>query len=234
MRWIDGDGKTVYFPNQFIPVAERSGLIIDLGKKIISTAIRDLAGWNEAFQIERDLAINLSPLQFHDDNLVRDIEKISRQYEIDPSLIKFEITESLFVHEGEYVLKKLNDLKSIGFRLSLDDFGTGYSSLAYLQKYPFDLIKVDKCFVDDVLESKKSKALIKAVSLLADDLGMKLVAEGVESEEQAVCLTEMGVNYLQGYFFSKPIPAGDIERVYDNDNQLNLIKLDNKSQIQLH
>ena len=214
MRWIDDSGKTVFFPDQFIPIAERSGLIVELGKEMIATAISHIADWNKTYSARRDLAINLSPLQFHDDNLVSDIERIVKIYDIEPSLIKFEITESLFVHEGDYVLKKLKELKSLGFSLSLDDFGTGYSSLAYLQNYPFDIIKVDKCFVDDVLQSQKSKALIKAVRLLAADLGMKIVAEGVETEQQADCLAMMGVDFLQGYYYSKPLPANEIAEAY--------------------
>jgi len=214
MRWIGPAGKPVFFPDQFIPIAERSGLIIALGKEMIETAIRDITTWNTTYGLKRDLAINLSPLQFHDDNLIRDIERIVSTVGVDPSLIKFEITESLFVHEGDYVLGKLEELKNMDFRLSLDDFGTGYSSLAYLQKYPFDIIKIDKCFVDDVVSSRKSKALIKAVLLLANDIGMKIVAEGVETEDQAHCLAMMGIDYLQGYHFSKPLPAADIPSTY--------------------
>ncbi|MFT7686833.1 MAG: diguanylate cyclase (GGDEF)-like protein [Candidatus Azotimanducaceae bacterium] len=214
MRWIGPNGQPVFFPDQFIPIAERSGLIIALGKEMIETAITRVAEWNKSYKFTRDLAINLSPLQFHDDSLIQDIEKIVLRVGVDPAIIKFEITESLFVHEGEYVLGKLQELKSMGFRLSLDDFGTGYSSLAYLQNYPFDIIKIDKCFVDDVVESKKSRALIKAVFILAQDLGMKIVAEGVETEEQAHCLSMMGIDYLQGYYFSRPLPANQIEGTY--------------------
>mgnify|MGYP003632928239 FL=1 len=217
MRWIGSNGKAVFMPDQFIPIAERSGLIIDLGKEMISTAVRNLHEWDLLHGGGRELSINLSPLQFHDETLVQDIDSIVSQYDVDPSLIKFEITESLFVHEGDYVLEKLQDIKSIGCRLSLDDFGTGYSSLAYLQKYPFDQIKIDKCFIDDVVESSKSRALIKAVRILSTDLGMNLVAEGVETEDQANCLTDIGVDYLQGYYFSRPMPTEQIDRTYAAD-----------------
>lgn len=217
MRWIGTNGKTVFMPDQFIPIAERSGLIIELGKEMIGTAVRNLHEWDSMHGVGRELSINLSPLQFHDEKLVQDIDTIISQYDVDPSLIKFEITESLFVHEGDYVLDKLQDIKSIGCRLSLDDFGTGYSSLAYLQKYPFDQIKIDKCFIDDVLVSSKSRALIKAVRILSTDLGMNLVAEGVETEQQADCLTAIGVDYLQGYYFSRPMPTEQIDRTYVDD-----------------
>lgn len=217
LRWIDGNGQPVFFPDQFIPIAERSGLIIDLGKEMIGTAVGNLHDWSSEHGGERDLAINLSPLQFHDENLVRDIEQIVQQYQVDPSMLKFEITESLFVHDGDYVLERLQELRALGCRLSLDDFGTGYSSLAYLQRYPFDQIKIDKCFVDNVLESSKSRALIKAVRILSSDLGMKLVAEGVESAEQADCLTMMGVDLLQGYYFSRPVPVERIGDTYAAD-----------------
>lgn len=217
LRWIDGDGKPVFFPDQFIPIAERSGLIIDLGKEMIGTAVGNLHEWSSLHGAGRDLAINLSPLQFHDENLVQDIEKIVQRCQVDPSMLKFEITESLFVHDGDYVLEKLQELRALGCRLSLDDFGTGYSSLAYLQKYPFDQIKIDKCFVDNVLESSKSRALIKAVRILSSDLGMKLVAEGVETAEQADCLTMMGVDLLQGYYYSRPVPVEDIGKTFAAD-----------------
>ncbi|MFT4798926.1 MAG: diguanylate cyclase (GGDEF)-like protein [Candidatus Azotimanducaceae bacterium] len=217
MRWIGSNGKSVFMPDQFIPIAERSGLIVDLGKEMIGTAVRNLHEWDLLHGGGRELSINLSPLQFHDKTLVQDIDSIVSQYDVDPSLIKFEITESLFVHEGDYVLEKLQDLKSIGCRLSLDDFGIGYSSLAYLQRYPFDQIKIDKCFIDNVLDSSKSRALIKAVRILSTDLGMNLVAEGVETEQQADCLTAIGVDYLQGYYFSRPMPPEQIDRTYADD-----------------
>ena len=214
MRWIDTASKTIFDPNQFIPIAERTGLIVELGKQMITAAVADIARWNAVFKIERDLSINLSATQFHDENLISDIDRITRQSEIDPCLITFEITELLLVNGGEKVLGKLQDLKAMGCRLSLDDFGTGYSSLAYLQKYPFDIIKVDRCFVEDVVYSTKSKSLINALRLLATDLGMKITAEGVETQDQSDCLAMMGVDYLQGFYFSKPIPASDIDDVY--------------------
>ena len=217
LRWIDGNGNPVFVPDQFIPIAERSGLIIDLGKEMIGTAVGNLQDWSSLHGGGRDLAINLSPLQFHDENLVKDIEDIVQKHNVDPSMLKFEITESLFVHDGDYVLERLQELRALGCRLSLDDFGTGYSSLAYLQRYPFDQIKIDKCFVDSVLESSKSRALIKAVRILSSDLGMNLVAEGVESAEQADCLTMMGVDLLQGYYFSHPVPMEQIGQTYAAD-----------------
>lgn len=217
MRWVDASGQPVFFPDQFIPIAERSGLIVDLGKEMIGTAVGDLQEWSSLHGTGRDLAINLSPLQFHDEHLVRDIDDIVSRFDVDPQMLKFEITESLFVHDGDYVLERLQELRSLGCRLSLDDFGTGYSSLAYLQKYPFDQIKIDKCFVDNVLESSKSRALIKAVRILSSDLGMNLVAEGVETAEQADCLTMMGVDLLQGYYFSRPLPVDQIGRTYAPD-----------------
>jgi diguanylate cyclase (GGDEF)-like protein len=217
LRWIDSNGNPVFVPDQFIPIAERSGLIIDLGKEMIGIAVGNLQDWSSLHGGGRDLAINLSPLQFHDENLVRDIEAIVHRHNVDPSMLKFEITESLFVHDGDYVLERLHELRELGCRLSLDDFGTGYSSLAYLQRYPFDQIKIDKCFVDTVLESSKSRALIKAVRILSSDLGMNLVAEGVESAEQADCLTMMGVDLLQGYYFSKPVPVEQIGQTYAAD-----------------
>jgi diguanylate cyclase (GGDEF)-like protein len=217
MRWVDSEGNPIFYPDQFIPIAERSGLIVDLGKEMIGTAIGNMQEWRSMHGGNRDLAINLSPLQFHDEHLVRDIENIVTRYQVDPTMLKFEITESLFVHDGDYVLERLQELRALGCRLSLDDFGTGYSSLAYLQRYPFDQIKIDKCFVDNVLESSKSRALIKAVRILSADLGMKLVAEGVETAEQADCLTMMGVDLLQGYYFSRPIPVDQIGRTYAAD-----------------
>ncbi|MCB1644459.1 MAG: GGDEF domain-containing protein [Pseudomonadales bacterium] len=214
MRWMDERGKPVFFPDQFIPIAERSGLIVKLGREMIHTAVGHLHQWCEEYGITRDLSINLSPLQFHDDHLLDEIEAATHRHNVDPSLIKFEITESLFIHEGDYVLDKLNTLKQMGYKLSLDDFGTGYSSLAYLQSYPFDQIKIDKCFVDDVTTSRKSQALIKAVRILSSDLGVHLVAEGVETAEQADCLAIMGVDYLQGYYYSRPMPAENVDQTY--------------------
>ncbi len=213
MRWFDSKGRIRYNPAEFIKVAECTGLIVELGKQIMERSIGQLYEWNEKQEHEYHLSINLSPVQFFDDTLLDTIHQICQKYPVRTELIKFEITESLFLNEGEFVLDKLNALKMMGFQLSLDDFGTGYSSLSYIQKYPFDIIKIDKCFIDDVLSSKKSQALVQSVLTLANHLAMKVVAEGVENEEQALYLAGLGVDLLQGFYLSKPLSAVAVESI---------------------
>ncbi len=216
MRWFDPMGRERYGPDEFITVAERAGAIVELGKSIMEQSIKQVYEWNNIHKRNYHLSINLSPIQFYDDTLLDTIQQICQKYPVPAEFIKFEITESLFLHEGEFVLDKLNTLKMMGFQLSLDDFGTGYSSLSYIQNYPFDIIKIDKCFVDDVLSSKKSQVLVQTVLTLAHNLDMKVVAEGVEYEEQATYLSELGIDLLQGFYLSKPLSAAAIDSTYHN------------------
>ena len=218
MRWLDSDGKVVFGPWQFIPVAENTGQIIQLGKQIIQASIQQLYQWQEQGH-SYHLSINLSPMQFYDEQLLSFIDQLLKEFPIPAYKIKFEVTESLFVKESDVVLTKLNALKQRGFQLSLDDFGTGYSSLSYIQQYPFDYIKIDKCFIDDICsnnqqKTRKCQALVKAVILLASGLDMKVIAEGVEDKSQAQALILLGVPLIQGYYFGKPMPATEIDNRY--------------------
>ncbi|NRB37902.1 MAG: EAL domain-containing protein [Pseudomonadales bacterium] len=218
MRWLEADGSVKYGPWEFIPVAENTGQIVQLGKQIIQASLQQLQQWQQQ-GYNYHLSINLSPIQFYDENLLPFIDKLLEQCPIETRLIKFEVTESLFVKETELVLNKLNALKQRGFQLSLDDFGTGYSSLSYIQQYPFDYIKIDKCFIDDICsqdaqQAKKCRALVQAVILLSQGLDMQVIAEGVEEKAQADTLHQLGVNLIQGYYFGKPMPPAEIEQCY--------------------
>jgi len=210
MRWLDDRNKVRYSPYEFIPVAEQSGQIVTLGNQMIMDAVRQVSDWKRDYDFKAEVSINVSPVQFFSDSLVHVLMECVDAYSVDPSQIKLEITESLFVNDSKNVLEKLNLFKKKGFKLSLDDFGTGYSSLAYIQDYPFDYIKIDKCFIDNVVESSRNQALVMAVLSLAHKLGMEVVAEGVENKEQADYLTGIGVDLLQGYFYSKPLPPAQI------------------------
>jgi polar amino acid transport system substrate-binding protein len=208
LRWRLPDGKLL-FPDKFIPVAEESGLILDLGEWVLNAACRQIKSWNKLPNPMPPLAINLSTLQFKQFNLVKNIAKTIEQYGIDPSVFELEITETALMVDTSITIKNLNALREMGFRLSLDDFGTGFSSLNYLTKLPVQTLKIDKTFISDY-KDKRNHAIILALITLCKDLELTTIAEGVETEEQRDFLFKSGCDQYQGYLFSRPLPAEEI------------------------
>ncbi len=216
LRW-NRDGLGLVPPNEFIPLAEKTGLIIPIGNWVLSEACRQLVRWQEMGSPPLGMNVNLSALQFEDKHFYTDIKKIIDESSIDPCLLTLEFTESLLMEDIEGKIKQLQQLKGLGVKLSIDDFGTGYSALSYLRKLPLDELKIDRSFVVDTPQDNQSAAIVSSVIFLAQKLGLKTIAEGVETEEQRQFLENEQCQQFQGFFFSRPLPANEL---YDRYLQL--------------
>ncbi len=210
IRWHREEGGVV-LPGQFIPLAEESGLIIAIGRWVLETAAGDLARWNRERLVPLIVSVNLSARQFKDPGLVETVRAALRDARLDPSHLKLEITESTVMQNAELAAETLQTLKELGVGLSLDDFGTGYSSLSYLKRFPLDTLKIDRAFVKDLPADRDDMAISGAVIDLAHGLGLEVVAEGVETPEQATFLTARGCEYAQGYLFGRPVGPEQFE-----------------------
>jgi PAS domain S-box-containing protein/diguanylate cyclase (GGDEF)-like protein len=208
-RWYKSDG-TIVSPGEFIPVAEKSGLIVPLGEHILKQACHQAKLWQEQFGAELKVSVNLSAHQFMLDDLVERIRAILQAANLRPGLLKVEITESATIDNPEAVIIRMHELKRLGVELLMDDFGTGYSSLGYLTRYPLDILKIDRSFVTGSVSSEQKRSVIKTIISLAHGLGMKVIAEGVETDAQLKLLREHGCDKAQGYLFGRPM---DVEAV---------------------
>ncbi|EDZ63568.1 diguanylate cyclase/phosphodiesterase (GGDEF & EAL & HAMP linker domain) with PAS/PAC sensor(s) [Sulfurimonas gotlandica GD1] len=200
------------FPDQFIHIAESTGLMIELGNIIIEESIFQLQEWNKLGLVGLKIAINLSARQFQDPNLVSFISSMLHNYQVSPSQVEFEITETLSMTNMTNTLRILTELKAIGVSIAIDDFGTGHSSLAYLKKFPINTLKIDRSFVLDIIEDDDDKTIVQTIVSMAHSLGFNTVAEGVETLEHVALLKTMGCDQLQGYYFSKPIPKDEFTK----------------------
>ena len=214
VRWQDGDGNHVS-PERFIPVAERSGVINDLGDWILNQVNKDAKAFAGQLPSKLALAVNLSPLQFNQSNFVERLTSTLKQLEIQYK-IELELTEGAIMQSGNDSISKLKQLKNLGFKLAIDDFGTGYSSLNYLRRFPIDTLKIDRTFVNDI-GTESGNGIVNAIVSMAQALGLDLVAEGVETAEQAAYLRERGCYSLQGYLISKPVPIQELVKLCQQD-----------------
>jgi diguanylate cyclase (GGDEF)-like protein len=205
MRWQHAERGSVP-PSEFIPVAEEMGLIIQLGEWALRRACVEAVGWPEDIRV----CVNLSSLQFSKGNLVSTVMNALAASGLPASRLELEITESVLLEKSERNIEILNQLRELGVRISMDDFGTGYSSIGYLRSFPFDKIKIDKSFVRDLLVDEGSLAIVRAIAGLGVSFGMTTTAEGVETEEQVRCLRLEGCIEVQGYLYSRPVPAEQI------------------------
>jgi len=220
IRWQKDDGKMIS-PFEFIPVAEQTGLIITIGDWVIAQAFNQLKQWQQLFltkevelSFDFSIAVNLSAKQFQHPGFIKNIKLRLSEAEIDPQFIELEITESLLIGDIENSIRIMHQLKEIGFKLSIDDFGTGYSSLSYLKQFPIDKLKIDRAFVMDIESNNDDKVLAKSIVDLAHNLNLSLVAEGVENKQQLEIIEALGAEEIQGFYFSKPKPAAEIESEY--------------------
>jgi diguanylate cyclase (GGDEF)-like protein len=196
-------------PSEFIPIAEETGLINQLGEWVLATACAEAMTWPD----EVNLAVNVSPVQFKSGTLALKIVAALAASGLPANRLELEITEAVLIRDDEAALAVLHQLRAIGVRIALDDFGTGYSSLSYLQRFPFDKIKIDRCFVNDIAEPGGSSCIVRAVVNIAAERHMTTTAEGVETQQQQELLRALGCTEMQGYLFSPAIPAADIRSV---------------------
>jgi diguanylate cyclase (GGDEF)-like protein/PAS domain S-box-containing protein len=205
IRWDDEQLGEVS-PEEFVPLAEESGLIVDIGNWVMDTALADVKKWRETSEHEDFyLAINLSSRQFRGKDIVKTIADYLKKYDLPGECLELEITERLLMKDVPHVVAILNQFKDMGIRLSIDDFGTGYSSLSYLKRFPFDVLKIDKAFVSDIGEDPDDTALCDAIIAMAHSLGLSIIGEGVENRFQFDFLHQRGVETIQGYFVSTPM-----------------------------
>lgn len=212
LRWHHPKQGIIY-PNNFISIAEDSGLIVPIGEWVLKTACEQTKEWERQGFGKIVISVNLSPRQFVDTNLVSAVKNALDTSGLDPKQLDLEITESTAMHFIDKSIEILHNLKNLGAHISIDDFGTGYSSLSYLQQMPIDNLKIDRSFIKNIHHSDKDKAFIQAIVTMAHTLGMKIIAEGVELEEQFTFLKEIGCEIAQGYLFSKPVPQDQLQRL---------------------
>jgi diguanylate cyclase (GGDEF)-like protein/PAS domain S-box-containing protein len=209
LRWRHPE-RGMVSPAEFIPVAEDTGLINAIGDWVLRTACAEAATWPEHIR----LAVNVSPVQLKNQTLALRIAGALAASGLKPCRLEIEITEAVLIRDDEAALAILHQLRDIGVRIALDDFGTGFSSLSYLKRFPFDKIKIDRCFVSDISEVDASSSIVQAVVNIATALNMTTTAEGVETEAQRELLRKLGCNEMQGYLFSAPKPGAEVKRLF--------------------
>ncbi|MFA7305512.1 MAG: EAL domain-containing protein [Hyphomicrobium sp.] len=198
-------------PADFVPIAEETGLILEIGEWALRSACKEATKWPEAIRV----SVNLSPIQFERGNLYQSVVDALTLSELAPHRLELEITEGVLLRDEINTRAILHNLRALGVRIALDDFGTAYASLSYLRSFPFDKIKIDRSFVRDldVGKRKDCEAIIQAVAGLGKQMQISTVAEGIETLDQAQTVTAAGCNELQGFYFSKPVPAADVSKV---------------------
>jgi EAL domain-containing protein (putative c-di-GMP-specific phosphodiesterase class I) len=209
LRWHDPE-RGLVMPDAFIPVAEESRLIVPLGDWVLRTACRQLAAWHAGGHPGLRMCTNLSARQFHQHTLVASVRGALEESGVPPSCLELEITESIAMQNAEWTAEVLRSLRDMGVHISIDDFGTGQSSLSYLKHFPLSTLKIDRTFVRDIAVDPEDEAIVNAVIALAHVLGLRVIAEGVETEEQLAFLRRAGCEEYQGYWFSRPIPPDDL------------------------
>ena len=212
LRW-QRPGQELVMPAHFIPLAEETGLIVPVGEWVLKTACLHSKACQDLGLPRLAIAVNLSARQFAQESLLQDVARTLHDTAQDPALLEFEITESMVMRNPEHAVKLLNGLKAMGIRLSLDDFGTGYSSLSYLKRFPLDSVKIDRAFIQDLPGDVDDAAITRAIIAMAHSLRLKVIAEGVETEEQLRFLRELGCDEMQGYYFSRPLPEDEFRRL---------------------
>ena len=216
IRWQHPE-RGLVAPADFIPLAEETGLILPLGQWVLESACARIFAWaDRPGMADLTVAVNVSAHQLRQHNFVEEVLSAVDRTNADPHKLKLELTESMLIDNIEDVIIKMNALKSHGIRFSLDDFGTGYSSLSYLKRLPLGQLKIDRSFVTDVLNDANDAAIAQTIVALGQTLGLKVIAEGVETEAQRDFLAEHGCNAYQGYLFSRPVPVEEFESLLES------------------
>ncbi len=210
-RWRSG-GRVIS-PAEFIPVAEASGLIVDLGEFVLETACRQIAAWRAEGLDVPGVAVNLSAMQLTGSDFPARVRQLLEKHDVPPACLEIEITESLLLEDSALVVRALKDIRACGVKLALDDFGTGYASLGYLHKYELDVVKIDRSFVCGLPSTNRSESIVRAIVAMARALCMEVVAEGVETAEQLTFLEDVGCDFVQGFLTGRPQPVEDATRL---------------------
>lgn len=210
IRWRDEDANVIS-PATFIPIAEKNGSIVTIGRWVVEESIRQYAVWKKQFGYPFIMSINISAIQYKKENFVDTIVEMLNKYKVKPSEIELEITETVLIDDFNTVFEKLKLLRDYGIRISLDDFGTGFSSLSYLKKLPIDTLKIDKSFIDTVMTDSATRVITESIINMVKSLGFESIAEGVEEEQQYHYLHSIGCDVIQGYLFSKPLLPEEFE-----------------------
>jgi diguanylate cyclase len=206
-------------PGEFIPIAEESGLILEIGDWVIREACRQAREWQKRNLPFLRVAVNVSPLQFCQANFVKKVNAALKDHSLDATYLEIELTEATLMSNAETSVALLEQLSELGVVVAIDDFGTGYSSMSYLQRFPIDKLKIDRSFISDVASNSGDASIVRAIISLAHGLRLKVIAEGVESEEQLGILRRMGCDQYQGFFRSPAVPAAEIERFARHDDE---------------
>jgi len=217
LRWFSPQLGAVG-PDKFIPLAEQSGQIIEIGNFVLREAIKQAARWSAQLGSDFRVAVNISPRQFRDHQLALRISQLLKVYKLPATALELEITEGVLLQDTYQAKMTITALQKLGVRVSLDDFGTGYSSLSYLQAFSFDTLKIDRSFLADIATNKKNQLLVRVMVSIAKKLNMHLVAEGIETEQQSAFIQAMGCDIGQGYLYGKPMPAAEFGARYSVDS----------------
>lgn len=212
IRWKDENG-TMIPPSVFIPIAEKNGLIISIGRFVVEESLRQYKKWTDYYNMHFKLSINISALQYKRDDFVDVIMSLIDKYQVEPSDVELEITESILIDDFDMVTSKLVCLRDRGVSISLDDFGTGYSSLSYLKRFPIDTLKIDKSFIDTVLDDASTRIITESILNMSHAMGFETIAEGVENERQFNYLSGVGCDVIQGFYLGKPLPAEKVDEL---------------------
>lgn len=221
LRWKHPERGSIS-PKIFIPVAEETGLIISIGEWVLETACTQVKVWQTSSLMPMRVSVNLSARQFKQKNLLETVANVLSKTGLDPKLLILELTETSVMEDVNAAIGTLEDLKAMGIEISIDDFGTGYSSLNYLKRFPIDSLKIDQSFVSQVTEDDHDAAIAKAIIAMAQSLKLKVIAEGVETEEQLTFLRKQGCHGIQGYLYSPPLTAAGIEQLLSEDKRFPL------------
>lgn len=212
IRWKDDTGKMIS-PAVFIPLAEKNGTIVPIGTWVIEESLQAYAEWKRKYHYPMVMSLNISAIQYRQPDFIDQVLNLLKKYDISPSEIELEITESVLIDDFAEITEKLTVLRDIGIKISLDDFGTGYSSLSYLKGLPIDTLKIDKSFIDTVVTDENTRIITESIIYMVKKLGYETIAEGVETEEQYRYLNEIDCDNIQGYLLGKPMPSEKIENM---------------------
>lgn len=213
LRWPDANGSFITSPSEFIPLAEKNGAIVPIGRWVLKESIKLMNNWRMRFRMPFIISVNISAIQIEKDDFLDYIHSLLDLYDFDPRSLELEITETTFINDFETMKEKIGLLRKQGIKVSLDDFGTGYSSLSYLKGIPIDSLKIDKTFIDSALSDASSNIITRTVVEMAGKLGIVTIAEGVESESQLSYMREIGCDYVQGFLLGKPMSRHDFEKL---------------------